>query len=164
MHLEKLERRKVEPSDVVQQTLIEAHSQIDKLPATHAALAAWLRTALANNIRDARKYLRRQRRDIARERQLPAQLSRSSQQLGAALAALHLSPSQKAIRQEELLKLADAIWSLPELQREAIVLHHLQGCTLSETASRLNKSDAAVAGLLHRGLRKLRERLSACKD
>ena len=64
------------------------------------------------------------------------------------------------MRQEDLLQLADALWKLPAAQRDAIVLHHLQGWTLSETAKRLDKTDAAVAGLLHRGLRKLRELLS----
>jgi RNA polymerase sigma-70 factor (ECF subfamily) len=59
-----------------------------------------------------------------------------------------------------LLRLADALRQLPEPQREAIFWHHLQGCSLSETATRLGRTDAAVAGLLHRGLRKLREVMS----
>jgi len=46
---------------------------------------------------------------------------------------------------------------LPTAQCEAIVLHHLQGLPLSEVAEQLDKSPAAVAGLLHRGLRRLRE-------
>ena len=44
---------------------------------------------------------------------------------------------------------------------QAIVLHHLQGCSLIETARRLVRSDEAVAGLLHRGLKKLRKLLVA---
>jgi RNA polymerase sigma-70 factor (ECF subfamily) len=61
------------------------------------------------------------------------------------------------VRNEDLLRLADALTQLPEAQREAIVLHHLQSCLLSETARSLGRSDTAVAGLLHRGLKKLRE-------
>ena len=49
---------------------------------------------------------------------------------------------------------------LPSAQREAIVLHHLQGCSLAQTARSLDKTDTAVAGLLHRGLKKLRELMS----
>jgi DNA-directed RNA polymerase specialized sigma24 family protein len=46
---------------------------------------------------------------------------------------------------------------LPEAQREAIVLHYWQGCSLAEKeAQQLGRTPAAVAGLLHRGLRTLR--------
>ena len=44
----------------------------------------------------------------------------------------------------------------PVAQRDAIVLHYWQGCTLAETADRLDRTAPAVAGLLHRGLKKLR--------
>jgi RNA polymerase sigma-70 factor, ECF subfamily len=159
MHLAEGTRERVEPSDVVQQTLLEAHLQAAKLPAVAEERTAWLRTALANNIRDARKNLRRQKRDVTRERSLEDQLQASSQQLDGKLAALQSSPSRQAMRNEDLLRLADALWKLPEGQHEVIVLHHLQGWTLSQTARRLDKTDAAVAGLLHRGLRKLRELL-----
>ncbi len=64
------------------------------------------------------------------------------------------------VRNEDLLRLADALTQLPAAQREAIILHHLQGASLTETAERLGRTDAAVAGLLHRGLRKLREVLA----
>lgn len=159
MHLAGGTRERVEPSDVVQQTLLEAHLQAAKLPASPSERTAWLRTALANNIRDARKNLRRKKRDVARERSLEDQLQASSQQLDGNLAALQSSPSRQAMRHEDLLRLADALWKLPAGQRDVIMLHHLQGWTLSETAKRLEKTDGAVAGLLHRGLRKLRELL-----
>lgn len=164
MHLERGARFRIDPSDVVQQTLLEAHAQAGKLPRSHAELGAWLRAALANNIRDARRHLRRKKRDVARERSLKTQLAESSQQIADVFASIQSSPSRQAMRQEELLQLADALWSLPELQRDAIVLHHLQGWTLRETATRLEKTDAAVAGLLHRGLRKLREHLSTNRE
>lgn len=40
---------------------------------------------------------------------------------------------------------------LPEDQRVAIELRHLQGLTLKQVAENLDRSSAAVAGLLHRG-------------
>jgi RNA polymerase sigma-70 factor, ECF subfamily len=163
MHLAGPQAR-VEPSDVVQQTLMEAHAQVAKLPRVQEELAAWLRVALANNIRDARKHLRRKRRDVTRERSLEAQLHASSQQLDGKLAALDTSPSRRAMRHEDLLRLADALCKLPAAQRDAVMLHHLQGWTLSEMAKRMDKTDAAVAGLLHRGLRKLRELLSEASE
>ena len=59
------------------------------------------------------------------------------------------------------MRLSDALLALPDSQREAIVLHHLQGWTLNEVASHLRRTDAAVAGLLHRGLRRLRELMNS---
>jgi len=64
------------------------------------------------------------------------------------------------VRSEELLAMADGLTSLPEAQREAVVLHHLQGLPLAEVARQLGKTPAAVAGLLHRGLKRLRELLA----
>src|SRR5205814_6868901 len=113
---------------------------------------AWLRRALVNNPRDALRALRRGKRDVARERSLDAYADESSARLASWLAADHSSPSCRAVRNEDLLQLADALASLPQPQREAIVLHHLQRWTLMEVAVELDRSEAAVAGLLHRGL------------
>jgi RNA polymerase sigma-70 factor (ECF subfamily) len=65
----------------------------------------------------------------------------------------------KAEFNEEFLRLAEAIDRLPEAQREALTLHHLHGWTLKAIAERMEKSFAAVAGLIKRGLRRLREDL-----
>lgn len=151
--------RKVGTSDIVQQTLLEAHVRRSQFPGNEAGFAAWLRSVLANNIRDALRQLRRQKRDIVREQSLDAELERSSVRLGQCLAAPGPSPSQHAIGHEELLQLSDALLALPAPQREAVVLHHLQGWPLSEVATELGRTPAAVAGLLHRGLRRLRELL-----
>lgn len=157
MQLDSPLRHKVEPSDVVQQTMLEAYGKQEQYQGNESGFVVWLRSALANNIRDALRRLRRQKRDFTRDRSLEQSLAQSSERLANCLAADDSSPSQKAIRQEDLLRLADALLQLPDAQREAVVLHHLQGCTLSEVASQLDRTDAAVAGLLHRGLRKLRE-------
>ena len=55
--------------------------------------------------------------------------------------------------------LADALGRLPEAQREALVLQHWHGWSLAEIGAHLGRSPAAVAGLLHRGLTRLRELL-----
>ena len=161
LHLDEPLRARFEPSDIVQQTLLEAHACRERIPTSPDERAAWLRAMLANNLRDARRSLRRQKRDIARERSLDQPLADSSHRIEQMLAVDQSSPSRQAIRHEDLLRLADAIWSLPETQRQAITLHHLQGRTLAETARQLEKSEGAVAGLLHRGLRSLRERLES---
>ena len=161
MQLNVRPQNKVEASDVVQHTLLEAHAKRQQFSGDADGFAAWLRKALANNIADALRQARRQKRDVSRERSLEAAVEQPSARLGACLAAAQSSPSQQAVRSEDLLRLSDALLALPEAQREAVMLHHLQGWTLGEVAEHLSRTDAAVAGLLHRGLRRLRELMNA---
>ena len=157
MQLDAVPRNRIDASDVVQQTLLEAHAKADQFHGDDSALAAWLRQALVNNLRDAWRARQRDNRDIRREQAVAESVAQSSARPEGMLAAKDSSPSQRIVRNEELLRLADALAQLPQAQREAIVLHHLHDCSLSETARSLGKTDAAVAGLLHRGLKKLRE-------
>ena len=69
------------------------------------------------------------------------------------------SPSQRAATNEQLFRLPEALEALPGAQREAIVLHHLQGLKLAETAEVLGRTESAVGGLLRRGLKRLHELL-----
>jgi RNA polymerase sigma-70 factor, ECF subfamily len=96
---------------------------------------------------------------VARERSLEAALADSSSRLEAWLAADQSSPSQHALREEQLLRMAKALAALPETQRQAVELHHLRGWSLDEIARHLGTSKPAVAGLLHRGMKSLRQRL-----
>ena len=144
-------------SDIVQQTLLDAYRQRQQFRGQGpSGMAGWLRRMLACNLADAQRALHRDKRDVDRERSLEAELADSSARLASWLAADQSSPSQQAARNEQALQLADALAALPEAQREAIVLHYWQGCTLAETAQQLGRTPAAVAGLLHRGLRTLR--------
>jgi RNA polymerase sigma-70 factor (ECF subfamily) len=150
-------RARVDLSGVVQQTLLEGHQARDRLrdqPAT--AQAAWLRQALANNLRDELRKLATAARDVGRERSLEAALDQSSARLEAWLAADQSSPSGRAERHEQLLSLAAALAALPDDQRRAVELHHLEGRPLAEVAEALGRSKGAVAQLLFRGLKKLR--------
>lgn len=153
-------RSQIEASDVVQLTLMEAHAKRLQFTGDESAFAAWLRQALANNLRDAWRKAHRQKRDIRREVSLEAALEQSSARLAGCIAVDYSTPSRVASKNEELLKLSDCLLQLPEMQREAIVLHHLQGWKLKEVAEALERSEPAVAGLLHRGLQQLRVAMS----
>jgi RNA polymerase sigma-70 factor (ECF subfamily) len=150
-------RAKVDLSGVVQQTLLEAHQALGRIgPKGEGLQAAWLRQLLANNLRDeVRKFLT-QARDIERERSLERALGEASSRLEW-FAAAQSSPSQQAVRNEELLALAAALARLPADQREAVELHHLKGQPLAEVAQQMSRSKGAVAALLFRGLKRLRE-------
>jgi RNA polymerase sigma-70 factor, ECF subfamily len=160
VRLDPLVRAKVGASDVVQQTLLEAHrDQVQFRGQDSAERAAWLRQILARNLANVLRDLRRDKRDVGREQPLQAALDASASHLEAWLAAEQSSPSQQAERHERAIRLADALAGLPETQREAIVLRHWHGCSLVQIGERLGCTTAAVTGLLHRGLRKLREEL-----
>src|SRR5581483_6070849 len=151
---------KLDPSDVVQQTLLEAHKERAAFRGqTRGDLAAWLRQILARNLANALRDFRRDRRDVARERALDAIAQDSSARVEAWLAAEQSSPSARAERQEEAARLAAALEALPEAQREVVVLRHLHGWSLHEIARHVGRSRAAVAGLLHRGLQQVRSEL-----
>ncbi|MFV1968830.1 MAG: RNA polymerase sigma factor [Pirellulaceae bacterium] len=75
------------------------------------------------------------------------------------LAAEQSSPSQRAMRHEQLLQLAETLAQLSSDQRQAVELHHLKGLPLAAIAEQMGRSKGAVAALLFRALGKLRELL-----
>lgn len=158
LHLGDRAQSKLDASDVVQETLLEAHRKRAQFRGrSEAEMAAWLRQMLAFSIADARRAQGRAKRDVWRERSLEAALDDSSSKLEALLVAPQSSPSQRAARQEQLVRLADALAQLPEDQREAVVQKHLQGDTVAAIAQSMGRSETAVGGLLRRGTARLRE-------
>jgi RNA polymerase sigma-70 factor (ECF subfamily) len=153
-------RGKLDPSDIVQLTLLRAVEALGQFRGrTTAELAAWLRRILARTLANAIRDHGRGRRDIAIERSLERVVEESSARLDAWLAAEQSSPSQQAQRNEQSMLLVQALAKLPEAQREALLLKHCQGWSLAEIGRHLERSPTAVASLLQRGLRQLRGHL-----
>src|SRR5262245_21978776 len=158
-------KSKVDPSDIVQQSLLEAHQDLASLKGrTEPELVAWLRTILARNLLNTARDFAAQKRDIRRERSLVQQLDQSSARLERFLAADQTSPSQQVLRGEESAKLAAALAQLPDDQRTAVILKHFHGRSLAQIATQLDRSTLAVAGLLKRGLKKLRQLMDADQE
>jgi RNA polymerase sigma-70 factor (ECF subfamily) len=151
---------KIDLSGVVQQTLLEAYQALPGFEQRGPAqTSAWLRRILAHNLGDEIRKLAAGKRDLAREQSLEAALDASSSRLDEWLAADQSSPSQQVERAEQALELAAALAELPEAQREALVLQHWHGWSLAQIATHMQRSHAAVAGLIKRGLQQLRSRL-----
>ena len=157
LHLDVCLQGKLDPSDVVQETLLKAHQALDQFHgASDAEMAAWLRAILTNILTDALRRFQAGARNVDQERSLQAALEESSSRLEAWLAAEQSSPQEQAIRQEQLLAMAQALARLPEDQRRAVELRYLKGCNVAEVASQMDRTKAAVAKLLLRGLARLR--------
>ena len=151
-------RGQVDPADLVQQTLLKAHERRRQFRGTsEAEFAAWLRAILAHHLVDAVRRLGRGEGD--RERSLEAALEHSSARLGQWLAAEQSSPSQRAMHQEQLLGMAEALAQLPDDQRLALEMRHLQDLPVTEISRLMGRSPASVAGLLRRGLKAIRSLL-----
>jgi RNA polymerase sigma-70 factor (ECF subfamily) len=149
---------KVDASDIVQQSLLEAYQGLSALQGrTEAELMAWLRTILARNLLNTFRDFGAQKRDVRRERSMAQQVDDSSVRLERFLASDQTSPSQRVVRGEDAERLATALGALPEDQRTAVILKHFHDQSLAQIAEQMERSTLAVAGLLKRGLKKLRQ-------
>jgi RNA polymerase sigma-70 factor (ECF subfamily) len=151
---------KIDLSGVVQQTLFEAYQARSRFPSGADRQAAWLRRALANNLTDEIRKLGPRAKDRVEEQSLEQALEASSARLEVWLASEKSTAGIRAVRKEQLSRLAEALLRLPDDQRRAVELHHLQGLSLAETGQYLDRSREAVAGLVFRGLKALRAFLS----
>ena len=112
----------------------------------------------------ASRDMTRDKRDVRREQAMQAAVDQSSLRLEQMLSNGESTPSIKAQRGEELLRMAESIEQLPEAQREALMLHYLEQHSLAEVAERLGKSRGAAAGLVRRALAALRETMLPASD
>jgi RNA polymerase sigma-70 factor (ECF subfamily) len=152
-------RGDIEASDLVQQTLLEAHAGAGVLaPLDEGPFFGWLRKALQNNMLDAVKRLNTQKHDVSR-RVRESELEESFARLEQVLAGDETSPSQLASRNEQIATMLSSLQELPDKQRTAVIMKHLQGLSLKEVATSLNLSESATAGLLHRGRQNLIHRM-----
>src|SRR5438477_1076766 len=107
---------KLDPSDLVQETFLEAHRDFAQFRGgSEAEFVNWLRQIMAMNLANlVRHYYGTQRRDVRLERELALDLDQSSRVLDRGLVAAQSSPSQQAARREQAVLLADALDRLPQ--------------------------------------------------
>jgi RNA polymerase sigma-70 factor, ECF subfamily len=149
-------RVRLDPSDLVQETLLEAHRDFRNfLGTSEKELVAWLRRILVRNLADQVKRHKAQVRDWGRQESLEALLDRSRSAAERALAKGISTPSAQAARREQGVLLADALARLPADYRDVIVLRNLEHLKFDEIAARMDRSAGAVRMLWSRALEKL---------
>src|SRR5829696_1769566 len=101
---------KVDASDLVQETFLEAHRHFHRFEGNdEPQFACWLRQILAGRVAHlVRHYFGTQGRDIRLEEELAAELDNSSRMFGHELAASVTSPSVQAVKREQAVLLSDA--------------------------------------------------------
>jgi RNA polymerase sigma-70 factor (ECF subfamily) len=145
---------RIDASDVVQQTCLSAVRRFQEFQGVNGDdLAGWLYRIHERNLVDAaRHHLAAEKRSVTREASTDGTDSFEAIEL--------TSPSQRIMRGERAARLSSAIAELSHDQATAIRLKHLDGWPLAEVASRMDRSERSVAGLLQRGLETLRNRLT----
>jgi RNA polymerase sigma-70 factor (ECF subfamily) len=154
-------RRRLSPSDVVQETMLAAYRDFGQFRGKTAhEFLAWLRRVLIHTIQRAVDvHLRAKRRDARREvsiEQLGGQLDRSAANFLHAFVDGGPSPSAAARQRESSVALADQLAKLPSHYRDVIVLRNLQGLSFDEVAQRMNRSSGAVRMLWLRAIDKFK--------
>ena len=151
---------KLDASDIVQDTYKQAHRGFDQFQGvTHGQFSAWLKTILRNSAIDAIRRALGPEHNVRRDVSMYYTRSDSAILFLREPVARDETPSEIAIQGEEALLLAQAIDELPLSQQKAICLRYFDGMSIQETADELNKTLAATAGLLKRGIRTLRTSL-----
>jgi RNA polymerase sigma-70 factor (ECF subfamily) len=157
-------RAKCAPSDLVQQTLLEAHRDFATFQGHHEGeLLAWLRRILANNLFNEARRFAAQQRDAAREvslEQVQHGVERSSVVMGRCIPADTPSPSQLASQREASVRLADALARLPEDYQTVLLLRVFEELSAEAVAQRMGRTAGAVRMLQMRALTALREQMT----
>ena len=155
-------RAKVDASDVVQQTLLEAHRDFDRFAGqSEQEWLGWLRRILTHNVADfVRRYRGTSKRAVRRE--IPFRDPEQSAAFGAPEpAAPGLTPSQEFLHADAELQLSAALGQLAEDYQEVIMLRNLERLSFNEVAQRMGRSRPAVQMLWMRAIQRLQEILVA---
>ena len=137
---------RVDPSDVVQETLAEAAANLDRyLRERPLPFYPWLRQLAQRRLIDLhRRHVQARRRSVTREVGPPGLPDHSALALADRLFARTSSPSAGPRRQERRDRVRAALAALPEPDREVLVLRILEALPTRETAAVLGISEVAV--------------------
>jgi RNA polymerase sigma-70 factor (ECF subfamily) len=144
-------RGRIDPSDVVQETLVVASRRIhDFLDRRPTSFRIWLRRKALEQLFDQRRFHRRQKRDVAQEISLNDPSS-----MAIAVALIGDSASRQAMREELLKQVRNAMESLSETDREVLLLRHAEELTNAEAAEVMGIEPKAASARYGRAVLRL---------
>lgn len=157
---------KLDASDVVQETFLEAHRSITRFEGdSRDQFMAWLRTILASRLsNNVRRYLGTQARDVRLEQQMQINLDQSAMSLGGMFIDPGESPSQLVSQEEQSRLVVECLSKLAPDYQNVLMLRHLEGKSFPEIATLLNRSVDSVEKLWVRGLSKLKKEFLIARD
>jgi RNA polymerase sigma-70 factor (ECF subfamily) len=150
---------RIDPSDVVQETLTTASQRLMQYAVDRPMpFYPWLRQlAIDRLVEIHRRHVHAQRRSVVREQDMHASPSdQSSVPLARVLASLNASPSAQLRQQEAIEQAQAAIEQLEQHDREVLVLRYLEQLTPREAAAVLGISENTFAQRHLRALRRVR--------
>ncbi len=159
----RLDRRlsaRVDPSDVLQETLTEAHQKLPEYLRTQPIpFYPWLRRmAWEKIVQLHRQHLLAQARAVTREERFDAALpDESVLDLAQRLAARGSHPSRQVLQDELKRRVQAALARLEPRDREVLVLRFLEQLSIEETAATLELSREAVKSRQRRALERFSE-------
>ena len=162
VHLDRRLAARVDPSDIVQEALLEAHRELsDYLRRRPLPLYPWLRQlAWERLLKWHRAHVQVQKRGVGREEPRDLDLpEESAVQLAQRLIAAGTSPSRRLIRDELRQRVRAALKAAPQPDREILVMRHLEEMTAAEIAATLGITERAAKARHTRALERLRSLL-----
>lgn len=161
MQLHRRLQGKVDPSDVVQQSLLEAHCALNDFDGdSPQEWLAWLKQIVKHNVIDTDKHYRgAEMRNVRNEQSLVAS-THSGREVIAPIVDPGGSPSKLLISAERDLQLADAIEALPDDYRQVVILRNLERLPFENVADRMKRSRGACQMLWMRAVEMLKTHLT----
>lgn len=152
-------RVKVDASDLVQQTMLDAYRGFGEFRGnSEGEWLAWLKQILNHNATDfVRRYRGTEKRQQRREVPLNAPAKNLSEGFTREPSAAGESPSELVMQREREIQLADCIAKLSPDHQEVIILRSLQRLPFDEVAQRMDRTRPAVQMLWARAVSKLKE-------
>jgi RNA polymerase sigma-70 factor, ECF subfamily len=157
-HLDARFQRRFGYSDLVQRTLQTALEKIGQFRGDcDLQVMRWLQEILHSVFVELIRHHTAQKRDVRLEQLAHDAVGQSSTRFEKLFEAQQSSPSERAVRNEQELRLAAALEQLPEDQRDVIILFHFAGKSRADIAGQLKRTEKSVSGLLDRGRSNLRK-------
>jgi RNA polymerase sigma-70 factor, ECF subfamily len=158
LHLDANLRRRIDPSDVIQEAQLEATRRMGAyLAEPPMAFRLWLRQITYDRLlMQRRKHSGAARRSVRREAPLPEQ---SSMQLAQQILADGSTPSEHLVQHELSRRVQQAVAQLPDTDREIILMRNFEGLLNQDVADVLGLDPATASKRYGRALLRLRTAL-----